>query len=403
MNAGECYARCYATMASIHRQPGKPNWFCSFSTWDTEAGQWRRHFKSTGSADKKQAEQICRTWEKAARVGRKGTLTTDAAREIIAGGVADVFSASNRENMPSRTVRDWCAAWLDTKRVEAALATVSRYEGILERFKTHLGKKADRDIASLTAAHIGGFRDSLAKELSRSSANLGVKTLRACLHAAQKQGLVTSNAASMVDRLKQRGETRRRPFTLAEIRRVLNAADGSEWYGMTLAGLYCGARLTDIARLTWRSVDLDAGTLSFVAKKTGGRLSVPLAKPLADYLTDLPATDSPDAPIFPKLATKSASTLSEAFRSVLADAGLAEPPARHRALGEGRAAARDVSELSFHSLRHSFVSILKSTGANEAVAMALAGHETKAISQQYTTLDDATLRAAVNKLPDVTK
>jgi len=34
--------------------------------------------------------------------------------------------------------------------------------------------------------------------------------------------------------------------------------------------------------------------------------------------------------------------------------------------------------------------------------MALAGHETKAISEHYTTLDDATLRAAVNKLPDVT-
>jgi site-specific recombinase XerD len=62
-----------------------------------------------------------------------------------------------------------------------------------------------------------------------------------------------------------------------------------------------------------------------------------------------------------------------------------------------------VSELSFHSLRHSFVSILKATGANEAVAMALAGHETRAISQQYTSLDENTLRTAVDKLPDVTK
>ena len=389
-------------MASIHKQPGKPNWFCSFSTWDTEGGQWRRHFKSTGSTDKRQAEQICRTWEKAARVGRKGTLTTDAAREIIAGGVADVFSASNRENMPSRSVRDWCATWLDTKRVEAAPTTVSRYAGVLERFKTHLGKKADRDLASLTAADIGGFRDALSKDLSRNSANLSVKTLRVCLRAALKQGLVTRNVAGDVDKLKQRGETRRRPFTLAEIRRVLKAADGSEWYGMTLAGLYCGVRLTDLAHLTWRAVDLEAGTLSFVAKKTGQRLSVPLAKALVDYFTELPATDSPDAPIFPKLATKSASKLSEGFRSVLADTGLAEPVNKH-STGKGRHAAREVSELSFHSLRHSFVSILKSTGANEAVAMALAGHETKAISQHYTTLDDATLRAAVNKLPDVTK
>jgi integrase len=402
LNARECYANRYATMASIHKQPGKPYWFCSYSTWDAEQQRWRRHFKSTGTAEKKEAAQVCRAWEKAARVGRKGALTPDRAREIIATGVADVFSAATRENMPSRSVRDWCTAWIETKRIEAAPTTVDRYEGIIERFNRHLGKKADRDIASLTAADIGGFRDALAKELSRNSANLAVKTLRVCLRSAHKQGLVTSNAAGMVDKLKQRGETRRRPFTLAEIRRVLTAAGDSEWYGMTLAGLYCGARLADLARLTWRAVDLPNERLAFVAKKTGQRLSVPLAKPLADYLAELPASDSPDAQVFPKLSTKSASKLSEGFRSVLADAGLAEPPNK-RSTGKGRHAAREVSELSFHSLRHSFVSILKSTGANEAVAMALAGHETKAISQQYTSLDESTLRAAVSKLPDVTK
>lgn len=400
MNARECYAIRYAAMASIHKQAGKPNWFCSFSTWDLEAGQWRRRFKSTGSRDKKQAEEICRTWEKAAREGRKGTLTTDAAREVISRGVADVFLASNREAMPSRSVRDWCSTWLDVKRVEAATTTASRYAGVLERFMVHLGRKADRDMAALTVADVGAFRDALSKELSRNSANLSVKVLRVCLGAALKQGLVTSNVTSMVDKLKHRGETRRRPFTLAEIQRVLKVADGSEWYGMTLAGLYCGARLTDLGRLTWRSVDLESGTLSFVAKKTGQRLSVPLAKPLADYFSELSAGDSPDAAIFPKLSTRSASKLSEGFRSVLADAGLAEPPNKH-STGKGRHAAREVSELSFHCLRHSFVSILKATGANEAVAMALAGHETKAISQHYTTLDEATLRAAVNKLPDV--
>ena len=388
-------------MASIHKQPGKPNWFCSYSTWDTDGSQWRRRFKSTGTTDKKQAEEICRSWEKAAREGRKGTLTMDAARDVISRGVADVFLASNREKMPSRSVRDWCAAWLDTKRVEAAPTTVSRYGGVLSRFLIHLGKKADRDLVSLTVADVGGFRDALSKDLSRNSANLSIKTLRVCLGAALKQGLVGSNVANMVDKLKQRGESRRRPFTLAEIRRVLKVAKGSEWYGLALVGLFSGARLADVGRLTWRAVDLEAGTLSFVAKKTSQRLSLPLAKPLADYLAELPAADAPDAPIFPKLSTKSSARLSEGFRSVLADAGLAEPPNK-RSTGKGRHAAREVNALTFHSLRHSFVSILKSTGANEAVAMALAGHETKAISQQYTHLDDATLRAAMDKMTDVT-
>ncbi|MEO6787750.1 MAG: tyrosine-type recombinase/integrase [Chthoniobacteraceae bacterium] len=204
-----------------------------------------------------------------------------------------------------------------------------------------------------------------------------------------------------MDKLKARGESQRRPFTLKEIQRTLKTAEGSEWYGMVLLGMYLGARLTDCARLTWRSVDLAGERISFVAKKTGSRLSVPMAKPLVDFLSELPASDSPDAPIFAKLSAKNASKLSEGFRSVLADAGLAEPPNK-RSTGKRRHAAREVSELSFHCLRHAFVSILKATGASEAVAMALAGHENKAISQHYTTLDESVLRAAVDKMPDVT-
>ena len=61
-----------------------------------------------------------------------------------------------------------------------------------------------------------------------------------------------------MDLPKERGETRRRPFTLKEIQRALKAAEGSEWYGRTLVGIYPGARLTDCTRLTWRSVLADA-------------------------------------------------------------------------------------------------------------------------------------------------
>ena len=144
-------------------------------------------FQVHGQQRQKQSEQICRTWERAARVGRKGHADNGRSAGDHCGRWADVFSASNRENTPSRSVRDWCATWLDTKRVEAAPTTVSRYAGVLERFKSHLGKKADRDLASLTAADIGDFRDALSKDLFRNSANLSVKKLRVCLRAARRR------------------------------------------------------------------------------------------------------------------------------------------------------------------------------------------------------------------------
>lgn len=61
---------------------------------------------------KKQAQEICQAWDKTARLVKKSGLTPDAAREIIADGVADVFATAMRETIPSGTVWLWCKMWL---------------------------------------------------------------------------------------------------------------------------------------------------------------------------------------------------------------------------------------------------------------------------------------------------
>jgi site-specific recombinase XerD len=48
------------------------------------------------------------------------------------------------------------------------------------------------------------------------------------------------------------------------------------------------------------------------------------------------------------------------------------------------------------------VTFLKAAGVSDAVAQAIAGHSSSAVSKIYTHLDTDTLRGAVDKLPDVT-
>src|SRR5947207_14261834 len=93
------------TMPSIHRQPGKPNWFCAYTIRDPESGENKRVFRSTKTPHKKQAPEICRAWHKAALKARNGKLSADAAREIIAQGVAHVFFAINADTRSGPTVR----------------------------------------------------------------------------------------------------------------------------------------------------------------------------------------------------------------------------------------------------------------------------------------------------------
>ena len=391
-------------MPSIHRQPGRPFWFCAFSIFNPETHTSKRVFRSTKTRDKKQALEICRAWHKAALKARNGKLSVDAAREVIAQGVSDVFTAANVESLPSASIKSWCETWLEAKAIEAEQSTHDRYARIVERFVECIGAKANRDLSTLQASDIMRFRDREAKELSRATANLSLKVLRVCFGEAVRQGLLAVNPAVRVPVLKTRDKSARRAFTLSEIKRILKASgNDAEWRGLVLFGLYLGQRLGDLAKLTWRSVNFDTGEIAFTTRKTGRRIVLPLVQPLSDYLASLPASDNPDAFIFPRAASATRTgTLSNQFREILADAGLVAPRG-HEATGKGRSQARETSEISFHSLRHSAVTMLKASGLSDVFAKEIVGHDSAAISRQYTHLSTDDLRNAMRRVPDVTK
>ena len=165
-------------MASLHRQLGKPNWFCAYTVDGV------RRFRSTKTSDKKQAWQVCNTWAKASALG--GKLTPEGARSVIAAGVADVLMATG-QTLPSATIRDWCKRWLEFKEVENEQRTHERYEVSIRRFLSFLGSKADADLTTLKTDDFIRFRDETAKSLSTTSCNMDLKVLRACLGSAVRQ------------------------------------------------------------------------------------------------------------------------------------------------------------------------------------------------------------------------
>jgi integrase len=317
-----------------------------------------------------------------------------------------VFTHANVESLPSASIKSWCETWTEAKAIETEESTHARYKRVIERFTVFLGEtKSKRDLSTLQASDVARFRDREAKELSRSTANLGVKVLRICLGEAVRQGLLAVNPAVRVKLLKSTAESKRRAFTLNEIKRILRACgDDTEWRGLVLFGLYLGQRLGDLAKLTWRAADLDTGEVAFSTRKTGRRIVLPLVQPLTDYLASLPASDNPNAFIFPCAASaKRTASLSNQFRDILVAAGLVEPrPRGHKSTGKGRDQAREASEISFHSLRHSAVTMLKAAGVSDFIAREIVGHESAAVSRQYTHLTTDDKRAAMRRLPDVT-
>jgi integrase len=99
-------------------------------------------------------------------------------------------------------------------------------------------------------------------------------------------------------------------------------------------------------------------------------------------------------------ARGSVSTLSNQFGDLLARAGL-RTRVSHDADKQGRGARRTVSDLCFHSLRHSAVSMLKAAGIAESVVMELVGHDSVEVSRHYTHTGRDALRAAAEALPEL--
>lgn len=339
----------------------------------------------------------------------EGIYRSKMTEQQIRRVMNDVCESLNGRRFASAKISEYLARWLKRKEGETTDSTLARYKEVVRRFEAFLGaERCAQEVSRLDVADFATFRDELAKTVTAGTANLCIKIMSSAMKAAWREGLIGDNPAAKIERLKPKRKEmdRRRPFTLGELRTLLAHAD-AEWKGIILCGIYTGQRLGDIARLRWQHVDLQREEIRFETQKTGRLVALPIAKPLLNHLLTLPSADNPAAPVFPAafavvLKEGRVSTLSNAFRDLLAAANLApERDAAKQKEGDGRAVRRQQHDLVFHSLRHTATSLLKNAGVSDAVVMDIIGHDSKAVSRNYTHIDDDAKRRAFSVMPDV--
>jgi integrase len=385
-------------MASVHRIPGKPNWICFF----TDRNGARR-CKSTLTRNKREAERVCAKVQSIEDQARTGNLTEEKARRVIERVVSEIMAESGAP-IERKTVREHFTSWLKAFESEQSEGTFIRYQGIIENFLGFLGGKATGNLAGLKAEDVERYRDHLQDQVAPSTVNTHLKVLRVGLERAVKQGIFDRNPARLVDNLDTSDRHERRAFTLPELKKLL-AVCGDDWKTAVMFGIYTGLRLGDIQSLTWANLDLQGKELTIRTQKTGRVQILPLAKPLLVHVEAMPAGDDPKAPLCPSFQSKTVSWLSNQFFEVMASAGLVQSRGDHQKKEgkTGRGARRQLSDISFHALRHTATSLLKNAGVSDVVTRDIIGHESAAISNNYTHIEAETKRAALDKMPDVTE
>ena len=413
---------------SLHRTPKSKYWYVSYRLPHRDKPEeFRQFMRTTRQTTKAEAEKAARVIvaaaEKEAGAGtdkgraiyavlQEAAKLAEAGRLNLAMGtslVGKMIEASGGGDFKRYTVSAWFQEWLDGKTEATAkpggrgktrgysAATHLRYSGVVNQLLDWLPEeKQEGDILSLSTDDLRRWRDSLSKEgRSAATVNDAVKTIRTALNAARRNGAVLSNVADAVAMLTE-AESIRVVFTPEDLRRLLAASEG-DWRGVVLTGWFTGASLRDITNLQWRQIDLEKGTMTYSRRKTGTAVEMPLHDDLAAYLTELPATDDPEAFLFPSLAGKATagkSGLSMAFNAIMTKAGIRGATEEPR----GKA-GRTRNALSFHCLRHSFISGLANAGIGVEMRQALAGQSSAEVNMIYTHRELGPLREAMKTLP----
>jgi integrase len=354
----------------------------------------KRIKKSTKTRDRKEAEKMLHALEHGEELAAQNSLTEDRLRELL----NQTMQRINGKKAFDPTVTEWLNQWLQEQAPTVQPGTLYKYQHAVALFLEFLGPRATIRLELVTTQDILGFRDWLLKAgRAPSTVNLLKQIIALPFINAQNNRHITFNPAKLVKEIPDHDKPDKETFTAEQIQALLDAAS-VEWRGLTLAGYYTGARLTDLARLTWSNVDLSKGMITFIQKKTRKKVETPIHPELMDHLLTLSATDSGSTPVFPTLYDTPAGGqfgLSESFKTLMVKAGVAAGNGRVRNKGVGRSTSR----LSYHALRHTFNSNLANLDVSQETRQKLTGHASADQNTHYTHHEAKTLRSAIDKIP----
>ena len=293
------------------------------------------------------------------------------------------------EPLHFRTTREQLSDWVESKKNETELRTYWKYRQIVNEFLDHVGAKADRLLREITPTDIRSWRDALKRKgLAAPTVNDAIKTLRMPFKAAHDAGYIEINPCTKNSVRPVRDDARnveKDVFTPQQLAALIGAAKSEDWKGAILCGYYTGLRLRDVADLQWNAINLEEQKITVTTRKTRKDVTVPIHPEFASWLQKQ-TRGIGKAPVFPTLAGKSGagkSGLSMQFKRIMERAGI-----RGRLLREANGEGRSQSSLSFHSLRHGFVSAMANAGVAQELRQKLTGHASAEMNAQYTHHED---------------
>ena len=225
--------------------------------------------------------------------------------------------------------------------------------------------------------------------LTNTTVNKDLKDLKVIFHEALKRGDIATDPTAQIQPFKN--DTREKGiFSLSEMERLFCGKDAVEsvWGGkremylLNLLAVRTGMRLGELQALQMRDIMGDHiiirhsydCTYGLKETKTGTERIVPVKAELLGELKSLCGSGNEDAFVFSHTQGKTPirrTDIYKSFRAALGRIGMTEEERKRR-------------NISFHSWRHTFASILANRNAPELYIRTLTGHSSPKMLRHYT-------------------
>ena len=367
----------------------------------------KRISKSTGTKDRAEAEQFAKRF-------LAPYVKDDAARtfeNIQAAVMTERQLAEMREaEGPQLKLSDaWDAYMKSPMRRDLAPATMTGKEQVMRVFVRYMNQVFPEvtELRHITRYHTEHYLDFLRKETSSSTYNNRLCVLREIYRTLMDKAGAKKNPWDGFP-LRADDSHTRRELTIEELARLVDMAsrEGFEWRTLFGIAMYTGLRLGDCCKLTWSEVDIVRSVIQKIPEKTkkyrkGRPITVPIHKVLADLLMQTPieARTGYVLPTIGEWASSGVNGMSKVhhrINKIFKNAGIVMSVTI-----EGR--KHKAPEASFHSLRHTFVSMSANAGVPLHIVQAIVGHESTAMTRHYYHENVAALQQAVEAIPSISE
>lgn len=318
---------------------------------------------------------------------RRRTFSAATQQEVVAKLNAAAHAARRGGAVPleRQTFEAFVVKWQDAVRSTVRERTFEDYRALLTHALRVLGRIP---VAKLQPADLQRLYDERRKSGAAPRTVLHLhRAVYRCLRDAERWGDAARNVARLVDAPKA---PRAEMHTLAadEARVLLRAAEGDRLEGLVVLALATGARQGELLGLSWRDVDLDAGTIAIRVSLQPTSRGLELAEPKT-------AHSRRRIEIEPRVvAALRRHRAAQAMEARVAgdgyhDRGLVFCDELGRPLDGRRVTAAwfrpllvraGLPRVRFHDLRHSYASIALAQGVHPKVVQEALGHSTIAVT-----------------------